>query len=205
MALDSTTAAIIGAILGPTAGLIGTKVKAVAEKRDARQRAKQLVKEATDLLGFADTLHKSAAAGGLVAKVPSGSLGSLETTVVNKIEAAIAAVSPTCIAARQNPTKTILDRVLLMHKPLVWWGWAVHGLYYIVVGMFLLVTGLVVSDYRTHAPDREGGLYVAIFLAILTVIVNVIGNVTAKHHYERAQSAALAESAARTGAVASGR
>src|ERR1019366_9659 len=196
---------IFGAVLGPPVGLIGTKVKALAEKRDAKQTAKQLVKEATDLLGFADTLHKSVAAGGLAAKVPSGSLDSLETTVVNKIENAIAAVSPTCIAARKNPTKTILDRVLLMHKPFVWWGWAVHGLYYMLVSMLLLVSAVTIADYRTPIAARTGNpsddLYLLIPLAVFTVIVNVIVNVIAKHHYERAQSIALAESAARTGTV----
>jgi len=49
MPLDSTSAAVIGAILGPTAGLIGTKLKDMAEKRDAKRRAQELVKEATDL------------------------------------------------------------------------------------------------------------------------------------------------------------
>jgi len=34
MPLDSTSAAVIGAILGPTVGLIGTKLKDMAEKRE---------------------------------------------------------------------------------------------------------------------------------------------------------------------------
>lgn len=200
MPLDNASAAVIGAILGPTAGLIGTKMKAIAEKRDAKRKAKQLIKEATDLLEFADTLHKSAAAGGLVAKVPPRSLDNLENTVVNRITEAIAAVCPTGISARQNPTRTVLDRVLLMHRPFVWWGWAVHGLYYILVGMFLLVAALVVNDYRTNAGDRAVGLGIAIFLGILTVIVNVFGNVIGKRHYEQAKRAELGENTACTGA-----
>ena len=75
-----------------------------------RNKAKQLVKEATDLLGFADTLHKSAAAGGLAAKITAESLDSLESSVVNKVEAAIAAVCPACMAVRRNPTKPFLTR-----------------------------------------------------------------------------------------------
>ena len=113
---------IFGAILGPTAGLIGTKVKSMLEERDAQRKAKQLVKQATDLMEFADTLHKSAAAGGVVARVPAGSLESLEATVVSRITDAIAAVCPVKVSQRQNPTKTVLDRLLLMHKPFVWWG-----------------------------------------------------------------------------------
>jgi hypothetical protein len=188
---------IFGAILGPTAGLIGTKVKSMLEERDAQRRAKQMVKQATDLLEFTDTLHKSAAAGGAVAKVPSGSLESLETTVVNKITEAIAAVCPTTrISPRQNPTRTVLDRVLLMHRPLVWWGWAVHGLYYVLMGMLLLITSLAVYDYLHKQADSLDWILPAIFL-VPTVIVNVIGNVIGKRHYEDARRAALAENAAR--------
>ena len=197
---------IFGAVLGPPVGLIGTKIKSLAERRDAKQAAKQLVKEATDLLGFADTLHKSAAAGGLAAKLPSESLDSLESTVVNKIEAAIAAVCPACMAVRRNPTKTILDKVLLMHKPFVWWAWIVHGLYYMLVGMCLIVIAVTISDYRTPIASPTGSpsddLVLLIVLAIPTVIVNVIGNVIAKRHYERAQSAAPAVCAIHTGAAA---
>jgi hypothetical protein len=195
---------IFGAILGPPVGLIGTKVKSLAEKRDAKQAAKQLVKEASDLLGFADTLHKSAAAGGLAAKIPAESLDSLESSVVNKIEAAIAAVCPACIAARRNPTKTVLDKVLLMHKPFVWWAWIVHGLYYMLVGMFLLVSAYTVADYYHHVTNPSDDFYLVIPLAVLMVIVNLIGNVIAKRHFERAQRAAPAVCALHTGAAAAG-
>jgi hypothetical protein len=195
---------IFGAILGPPVGLIGTKVKSLAEKRDAKQAAKQLVKEASDLLGFADTLHKSAAAGGLAAQIPAKSLDSLESSVVNKIEAAIAAVCPACIAARRNPTKTVLDKVLLMHKPFVWWAWIVHGLYYMLVGMFLLVSAFTIGDYYNHASNPSDDFYLVIPLAVLMVIVNLIGNVIAKRHFERAQRAAPPECALHTGAAAAG-
>jgi hypothetical protein len=202
---------IFGAILGPPVGLIGTKVKSLAEKRDAKQAAKQLVKEAGDLLGFADTLHKSVAAGGLAAKIPAESLESLESSVVNKVEAAIAAVCPACIAVRRNPTKTVLDKVLLMHKPFVWWAWIVHGLYYMLVGMCLIVIAVAISDYRTPIANRTGtaspgdDLALLIVLAIPTVVVNVIGNVIARRHYERAQSAAPAVCAIHNDVAAAGR
>jgi hypothetical protein len=201
---------IFGAILGPPVGLIGTKVKSLAESRDAKQSAKQLVKEATDLLGFVDTLHKSSADGGLATKVSSESLDSLEATVVSKIENAIAAVCPACISVRRNPTKTILDRVLLMHKPFVWWAWLVHGMYYMLASMFLLVSAVTIADYRTPIAQRGGNvpsddLYLLIPLAIFMIIVNVLGNVIAKRHYERAQSAAPAECVLHAGAAAAGR
>ena len=161
------------------------------------------------MLGFADTLHKSAAAGGLAGKIPAESLASLESSVVNKVEAAIAAVCPACIAVRRNPTKTVLDKVLLMHKPFVWWAWIVHGLYYMLVGMCLIVIAVAISDYRTPIANRTGtpgdDLALLIVLAIPTIIVNVIGNAIAKRHYERAQSAAPAVCAIHNDAVAAGR
>ena len=79
-----------------------------------------------------------------------------------------------------------------MHKPFVWWVWIVHGLYYMLVGMFLLVSAFTIADYYRHATNPSDDFYLVIPLAVLMVIVNLFGNAIAKYHYERAQSAAPA-------------
>lgn len=92
-----------------------------------------------------------------------------------------------------------------MHKPFVWWAWIVHGLYYMLVGMFLLVSAFTIADYYRHATNPSDDFYLVIPLAVLMVIVNLFGNAIAKYHYERAQSAAPAVCALHTGAAAAGR
>lgn len=97
MALDAT-AAVIGAILGPIAGVIGSRIKVWIATRDARGRAKQLMKEAGELLEFSDKLQQSANSGGAVTRIPPQSLENLQLAVKEKIEEVTEALSPAALA-----------------------------------------------------------------------------------------------------------
>jgi cell wall-associated NlpC family hydrolase len=181
MADNATSAAILGAVLGPVAALVGSKLKDLLEMRDARKRVEQLTGEATALLAFSDTLQKSAEAGGAVAAVPSESMQLLQATVAKKIGAAIAAASESPAPPQHALARDILDRVFLLHQPLRWWGWMLHAVYYVFAGMLALVAGLVVHDYASNSADREGGVVLAIFFAVVTLAINLVSNAVDRH------------------------
>jgi len=189
MAGGNVSAAVMGAILGPIAGLAATKIKGWLDTRDERETAKRLIGEATDLLEFADALQTSAGAGGIAAKVPSESMAQLHGAVVGRISEAISAISP-CSAGQEcerDLTRDVLDRVFLLHKPLVWWTWPLHALYYVLFGILVACVPFIIGDFSNHAEDRWVGVGVGAFFAFLTLGVNVISNAADRRHSQRAQ------------------
>lgn len=176
MALDQTTAAVVGAILGPAAALIGTQVKGWLATRDVRGRAEQLMKEAGDLLDFADKVEKSVAAGGVVTKLSAAPLESLHTSLEQKIAQVAAAVSPQALAAarQQRLASGLLGRVLLSRRPIAWWGWILHAIYYAFLGMTVLFGVLAGHDYYIKAQDRDGGAIAVGLFAIVTIVLNLL-------------------------------
>ncbi len=178
--MDSTTTAILGAILGPIAGMIGTKAKEWLATRDARDRARQLMKEATELLEFADRLQKSASSGGAMAKISAAPLESLHAAVAGKIaEVALAASPQTAAQLRQQRlAQGMLGRLFLSQRPVAWWAWVLHALYYIFLGMTVLFGGVAIYDFRTKNPNREGDMIAVGLFALVTVLLNVAAMAT---------------------------
>jgi hypothetical protein len=178
MSVDTTTA-IVGAILGPVAGLIGSRIKMWVDTRDARGRARRLMKEAADLLEFADKVQKSADAGGVVTKVRGSCMESLQTAVTSKIEEVAFAVSPAGVAharAERRASRSVLGRLFLSARPCSWWAWVLHSLYYMMFGITVLFGGMTIYDFRIKAVDREGGMVATGFFAILAVMLNIFAN-----------------------------
>lgn len=175
MFLDATTTAVVGAILGPVAGVIGTRVKIWVDTRDARGRAKRLIKEAGDLLEFADKVQKSADSGGVVTKVPGGCLEALQSAVVHKIEEVAFAVSPAgaARAREQHASHSIVGRVFLSVRPRSAWAWLLHSLYYMMFGITVLFAGALAHDIYVKAPNREGGVIAVGVFVIFTVLLNI--------------------------------
>ncbi len=173
MALDAT-AAVIGAILGPIAGVIGSKVKVWLATRDARGRARQLMKEAGELLEFSDKLQQSANSGGTVTRIPPQSLENLQLAVKEKIEEVTEALSPAALAQarRQNLTQGILGRLFVAQRPRAWWGWILHAVYYAFLGITVLFAGLLPYDFHTPGTDREGAIAAVGIFAVATLILN---------------------------------
>jgi len=195
MALDQTTAAIIGAILGPAAALIGTRVKEWLATRNVRGRAAQLMQDAADLLDFADKVEKSAGSGGVVTKLSPAPLESLHTSLEQKIAQVAAAVSPQGLAeARQQRLASgVLGRVFLSHRPQAWWGWVLHTLYYIFFGMMVLFAILAGHEYYVNATDREGGAIIVGITAILTIVLNVLATAADRRPAHGATTAQIGE------------
>jgi len=174
--MDQTTAAVLGAILGPAAALIGTRVKEWLATRDVRGRTEQLMKEAGDLLDFADKVEKSAGAGGVVTKLSAGPLESLHISLEQKIAQVAAALSPQALAAarQQRLTSGFFGRVFLSQRPGAWWGWILHALYYAFLGMTVLFGFLAGHDFYVKAPNSEGGAVAVGLFAIVTIVLNVL-------------------------------
>ncbi len=196
MMLDQTTAAVVGAILGPAAALFGTKVKEWLATRDVRGRAEQLMKEASDLLDFADKVEKSAGTGGVVTKLSAGPLESLHTSLEQKIAQVAAAVSPQALAAaRQRRLSTgFLGRVLLSRRPRAWWGWILHALYYAFLGVTVLFGIMVAHDYYAKAQDREYGAIALGLVAIVAIVLNLLATAADR----RQDGATIAETLSRS-------
>ena len=188
MAGGNISAAVMGAILGPIAGVAATKIKGWLDARDERETAKRLINEATDLLAFADALQTSAGAGGLAAKVPSDSMNQLHGAVVGRITEAICAIAPNSAeaACKTDLTRDALDRIFLLHKPLSWFGWPLHALYYILFGVLVAVVPFVIGDFSNHREDRWVGVGVMTFFAFVTAGINMIANAADRRHVQRA-------------------
>lgn len=181
MSLD-TSAAVLGAILGPVAGLIGTRIKIWVATRDARGRAKQLMKEAADLLEFSDKLQQSASAGGTATRIPPESLESLQVAVKEKIEDVAAALSPRALAQarQQSLTRGVLGRVFVSQRPRAWWGWILHVVYYAFLGITVLFAGMLPAEWRDKTTDREGAILAVGAFAIVTLILNWLATISSQ-------------------------
>lgn len=170
---------ITAAVLTPVLGLVGAKIKELLEARDVRQQSKHLMDEVTDLLAFTETLQKAANAEGPLANVPPESLATLQAALSERIKTAIVHISPAAalkIQERQR-ARDIIDRIFLLHRPLVWWGWPVHALYYGLLGVLGMALALVLSDFQSHKPDKWIGVGVVFCLVIFPIIIlNVLAN-----------------------------
>ncbi len=196
MSLDNTTAAIAGAILGPVAGVIGSRIKQWVDTRDAQGKSKRLMKEAGDLLEFADKVQRSADAGGVVTKLPSSCLQSLQGAVVHKVEEVAFSVSPAGVAAaraEQRASRTILGRIFLSVRPCSWGVWLLHYVYYTFFGITVICGITAGYDYHLREPDWDGGFVLTGFLALITVLLNVFANAV---DHPRPKTAATANVAA---------
>ena len=183
MIADVTTV-VIGAILGPVAGVIGSRIKVWVDTRDARGRARRMMKEAGDLLEFADKVQRSADTGGVVTKVPGGCLESLQGALVHKIEELAFALSPAGVAhaRQQHASHSVLGRVFLSVRPHTLLAWVLHLAYYMLFGITVLFTGALTHDLYIKAPNREGGVLAVGFFLIFTVLLNISANAADHPH-----------------------
>ena len=179
--MDDLTKMIAAGVLTPVLGLVGTKVKELLEARDVRQQSRRMMDEVTNLLAFTDTLEKAAKSGGALTNIPSESLAQLQTAIAERIQAAVVHLSPPSAVKIQerHMARDIFDRVFLLHKPLVWWGWPLHILYYGLAGIaFVGSFGIIgiIGDFQEQAKDRWDGVVGMIALAVFAVILNVFAN-----------------------------
>lgn len=134
------------------------------------------MKEAGDLLEFADKVQKSADSGGVVTRVPGNCLDALQTAVVHKIEEVAFAVSPAgaARAREQHASHSIVGRVFLSARPRNVLGWLLHSIYYMMFGMTVLFAGVLGHDIYVKASNREGGVIAIGVFVIFTVLLNIL-------------------------------
>jgi hypothetical protein len=168
---------IAAGVLAPALGLAGTKIKELLEARDVRQRSKRLMEEVTDLLAFAEILQKSANSGVALANIPAESLATLQAAIAERVNLAVTHISlPSAVRIQQRHlARDVLDRLLLLHRPLVWWAWPMHAVYYALLGILGAMVAFIISDFRSNDADKWYGV-LGTFLVILLplVILNLL-------------------------------
>lgn len=172
---------IAAGVLTPVLGLIGAKVKELLEARDVRLQSKRLMEEVTDLLAFTDTLQKAANSGGALANVPAESLATLQAAIADRIKMAVAQISPPSALKIQerHMARDVLDRLFLLHRPLMWWGWPLHALYYALLGILAMVVTLIIDDFQSSDREIWNGRWNGVTIGVLVIIVVVVLNVLA--------------------------
>lgn len=169
---------IAAGVLTPLLGLIGAKARELFEARDLRQEMRRAIEEVTVLVEFSQTLNKASESGGVLAKVPAGSLDNLRSAIAEKVQLLAAQISRPAVEIKRDQARTrgLLDRLFLLHRPLVWWAWPLHVLYYGAAGMFVIVCLMIINDFSTKASDRGIGVAIGVFFAIVCTLLNVLAN-----------------------------
>ena len=164
---------IAAGVLTPVLGLIGAKVKELLEARDVRLQSKRLMEEVTDLLAFTDTLQKAANSGGALANVPAESLATFQAAIAERIKLAVTHISlPSAVRIQQRHlARDVLDRLFLLHRPLVWWAWPLHALYYALLGILGAMVALIISDFQSNDADKWYGVLGACVVIVLPLVI----------------------------------
>ena len=87
--------------------------------------------------------------------------------------------------------------MFLLHKPLVWWGWPLHILYYGLAGIAFVGSFGIIGVFQEHAKDRSDGVVGMIAFAVVAVILNVFANLV-----DRRKSKSMTPPAQRDDALA---
>jgi hypothetical protein len=170
---------IAAGILTPVLGLIGTKVKELLEARDVRQQSQRLMQEVTELLAFAETLQKASNSGTALENIPTESIATLQAAIAERIKTAVKHISPSYAqrVEERHLARDIFDRLFLLHRPLTWWAWPVHALYYCLLGMLGVVGAITTGDFHTHDAHRWDDITAGVFLIVLPLILlNLLAN-----------------------------
>ncbi|MGH7984161.1 MAG: hypothetical protein ACREFF_13615 [Candidatus Udaeobacter sp.] len=164
---------ITAGLLTPVLGLIGAKIKELLEARDVRQQSKRLMEEVKDLLSFTDALQKAANSDAALANVPAESLASLQAAIAERIKIAVTHISlPSAVRIQERHlARDILDRLFLLHRPLVWWGWPVHALYYAFLGIFGVVVSLIIGDFQSKSEGRWDGVTAGVVCVVVPLVI----------------------------------
>jgi hypothetical protein len=174
---------LIAGILAPIVGLFGARLRDFFEARDTHVQTKREIEEVTQLVQFADTLHK-AASGGSFTSVPAQATVRLQEVLARKVDSLSMQLSQPLEVRRQASAQhpSLFGRVLLLHKPRAWWLWFVHVAYYVNLGLLAAVAALVVNDFANSEPRRAVGLWVWLFLLIPCVLLNVLAMKAERRH-----------------------
>jgi hypothetical protein len=179
---------VAAAVLTPVLGLIGAKIKELLEARDVREQSKNLMNEVTDLLAFKETLQKAVNSEGPLATVPPESLATLQAALAERIKTAVTHISPPAAVKIQERhlARDMIDRLFLLHRPLVWWGWPLHALYYGLLGILGMALVLVIGDFQSGDTDKWVGVGVVFFIVFLPIIIlNVVATSVDRRKFRR--------------------
>src|SRR5947209_6847626 len=120
---DEVAKIAVGAILGPVVGLLGAKLKAVFDKRDARAQSAHLLSETTRLLRFHQNLGTS------VSPTAQRARGVLDTAIEKNLDAIMHCYSAPAVVQRKAE-RTLVERAFLLYRPHRSWEWMLHVIYF---------------------------------------------------------------------------
>jgi hypothetical protein len=164
---------IAGAVVGPLAGLVGTRIKRTIDRRDKSAGKRQLIAETGHLIEFGTMLQKSSDLHG-DSDVFDKARATLQKALDQKLAEFVVAFAPTQITTTTTAVRSRFDRLFLLYRPVRSWGWILHILYYAMIGVVLLGSLGLWAD-RSAGDVTDGIIGLSLFL-LVAVVANLGAN-----------------------------
>jgi len=162
------------AIIGPVAVYAGTLVKSAIEQSSAHTRQSNLCEEADRLIKFHSTLS--------AATIPSASVQNAQTAVACQLNRVLEKLSvsltepPGSGKHARSTAIVMLENWLLLYRPVGFFSWLLHLLFYLLVPLWFLITYVVATDTSTQGGYLSKGdrVAIAIVLAMPLLLCNYL-------------------------------
>lgn len=169
-----TSELIVGALLGPMAGYLGTRIKNSLARRDVEEKRRKLVADTGRLIVFSNLLARTTSASPIHDEFEQAQ-STIQATLSKKLSEIVSEFSPQHRAASRATARSLSERIFLTYRPRKLWWWMLHFFYYALLGSFVLsCVGLWLD--RAEPDTMIGFLAIAIVFAIPGIIVNLLAN-----------------------------
>lgn len=170
----SATELLVGALFGPLAGYLGTRIKNSLASRDIEEKRRKLVADTGRLIEFSNLLARTTGASPIHDEFARAQ-STIQATLSKKLSEIAGEFPPEHSVASHAGGRSFSERVFLTYRPRRPWLWMLHLFYYALMGSFILSSFGLWLD-RAEPGTAEGALALCVVFALPGIIVNLLAN-----------------------------